>query len=72
MVQKYEFQVDFTVSFFADSYEQAVRYADNKYPDNDGYTQFMVKTEEVGFYPTADTVKLMHEVEECECDGNDS
>lgn len=70
MVQRYEFQVDFTVSFLANSYEQAVKYADSKYPDNNGYTQFIVKTEEVGFYPTADTVKEMHKEQECGCDDN--
>jgi len=68
MMNKYEFQVDFTVSFLANSYEQAVRYADSKYPDSNGYTQFIVKTEKVGFYPTADTVKEMHKEQECECD----
>ncbi len=70
MVQRYEFQVDFTVSFLADSYERAVEYADRKYPDTNGYTTFIVKTDEVGFYPTADTVKLMHKEEECGCDDN--
>lgn len=67
-MNKYEFQVDFTVSFLANSYEQAVRYADSKYPDSNGYTQFIVKTEKVGFTPTADTVKEMHKEQECGCD----
>ncbi len=66
-MKNYEFQVDFTVRFMARNYEEAVKWADNKYPDNNGYTTFVVKTDEVGFYPTADTVKQMHDEQECGC-----
>tara|TARA_B100001996_G_scaffold50830_1_gene36369 strand:- start:469 stop:690 length:222 start_codon:yes stop_codon:yes gene_type:complete len=66
-MKRYEFAVDFTVSFLASDYETAVNYANNKYPDNNGYTTFIVKTNEIGFYPTADTLRMIHDEEECLC-----
>ena len=57
-MKEYEFEVNFTVKILANTYEEAVRKADKKYPDINGVTKFSPKTDEYGFYPTCKTIHM--------------
>ena len=66
-MKTYNFDVTFTVTIKAKSYEKAVRKADKLLPDVDGKTTFVVNTDEYGFWPNQETIDNMHAWKECSC-----
>mgnify|MGYP001248160487 FL=1 len=66
-MKNYDFDVQFTVSIKAESYEQAVRIAAETFPDVHGKTMFIVDTDDYGFLPNQETIDKMHEDKECSC-----
>tara|TARA_B100000886_G_scaffold259373_1_gene184255 strand:+ start:16195 stop:16419 length:225 start_codon:yes stop_codon:yes gene_type:complete len=66
--KKYTFNVGFPVSIVAKTYNEAVTKAEKLYPNKKNMTTFKVLTDDVEFYPSSETLKLMHDQEECSCE----
>lgn len=66
--KKYTFNVGFSVSIIAKTYNEAVIKAEKLYPNKQNMTTFKVLTDHVEFYPSSETLKLMHDREECSCE----
>ena len=65
--KQYTFHVGFKVTIIAISYEDAVIKAERLYPDRKNKTTFIVPTEEVEFFPTNETLELLHKQKKCKC-----
>ena len=66
-MKEFIFDVNFTVSIEAESYEQAVRTANKTFPDINGKTVFIVDTDKYGFSPNQAIIEKMHDDKECSC-----